>query len=99
MKTQPGLLSVAALFGIALAVFSLLTGCQTAKVDWQSRVGSYTFDRALVELGPPDRSSKLTDGTLVTEWIESRPSGGVTFGVGSGYSSGHTGIGVGQAVS
>jgi hypothetical protein len=95
MNVQLPLLRGAALVGIVLTV---LTGCQTAKVDWQSRVGTYSYDQAVIELGPPDKSSKLTDGTLIAEWIESRSSGGITFGIGTGYSSRHTAVGVGQTI-
>ena len=50
-----------------------LAGCATApKVNWNSRVGHYTFDQAVLELGPPDKSAKLQDGTLVTEWLTRR---------------------------
>jgi hypothetical protein len=84
-----------------LVVTSLLvTGCQSSpKVDWNSRVGSYTFDQAVTEMGPPDKSSKLSDGSLVAEWAVGRPSGGISFGLGTGYSSGNAGVGVGQSVS
>jgi hypothetical protein len=75
-------------------------GCQsTPKVDWNSRVGNYSFDQAVAEMGPPDKSSKLSDGSLVAEWAVGRPSGGVSFGVGTGYWGRHTGVGVGQTVS
>lgn len=87
---------------IALLVFTslLVTGCQsTPKVDWNSRVGTYTFDQAVIDMGPPDKSSKLSDDSLVAEWAVGRPSGGISFGIGTGYSSGHAGVGVGQAVS
>jgi hypothetical protein len=85
----------------ALLLVTLLfaVGCKsTPKVDWNSRVGNYTFDQAVAEMGPPDKSSKLSDGSLVAEWAVGRPSGGVSFGIGTGYSSGSTGVGVGQTV-
>ena len=44
----------------------LTTGCKTApKIDWNSRVGNYTYDQAVAELGPPDKSAKLSDGKTV----------------------------------
>jgi hypothetical protein len=50
-----------------------LGGCATTpKVDWNSRIGHYTHDQALLELGPPDRSAVLTDGSKVVEWLVSR---------------------------
>ena len=54
-------------------VMFLLAGCATApKIDWNSRVGNYTFDQAVLELGPPDRIAALSDGTKVAEWMTSR---------------------------
>jgi hypothetical protein len=57
---------------MALILTGLLAGCATSKIDWNARVGTYTFDQAVVELGPPDKQAKLTDGTLVAEWLTSR---------------------------
>ena len=55
--------------GIACAGLVLvLAGCAT-KIDWQARVGHYTYDQALVELGPPDKSAKLSDGAIVANWL------------------------------
>lgn len=82
-----------------LASFSLLfTGCASKpKVDWNSRVGSFTYDQAVVELGPPDRESTLTDGRKVAEWVVGRSrSGGLSIGFGS--YSGPVGVGVSQSV-
>ena len=56
----------------AVLVALLFTGCATRKIDWASRVGSYTFDQAVVESGPPDKQARLEDGTLVAEWLTRR---------------------------
>jgi hypothetical protein len=56
-------------------------GCTVRKVDWGARVGSYTYDQAISEMGPPERSAPLSDGSTVAEWIERR-------GLKSGYVSG-----------
>lgn len=51
----------------------LVAGCATTpKVDWNSRVGNYTYDQAILELGPPDKVATLNDGTKVAEWLTSR---------------------------
>ena len=64
MKT---LLSVCAVT-LVLALLAL-TGCATRhKIDWSARVGNYTFDQAVLELGPPAKQATLSDGTLVAEW-------------------------------
>lgn len=59
--------------GFAL-VLALLTfaGCATQKINWSTRIGTYTFDQAVLEFGPPDKQAKLTDGTLVAEWQTQR---------------------------
>jgi hypothetical protein len=88
-----GLMLVAGLLATALG------GCKsTPKVDWNTRVGAYTYDQAVTELGPPDRATKLSDGKIVAEWIKHGSGGGFSFGVGTSMSSGHGGVGVGQSV-
>jgi hypothetical protein len=50
-----------------------LSGCATGpRIDWNSRIGTYTYDQAVLELGPPDRSATLGDNTKVVEWLTSR---------------------------
>lgn len=56
---------------LLLAVLAWVAGCAT-KVDWASRVGTYTYDQAVTELGPPDKQAKLDDGTIVADWITYR---------------------------
>lgn len=47
----------------------VLAGCATApKINWQARVGSYTYDQAVTDFGPPDKSAKLSDGAVVAQW-------------------------------
>ena len=48
----------------------VLAGCVTQKIDWSARVGNYTYDQAVMELGPPDKCAKLTDGTVVADWLK-----------------------------
>ena len=86
---------VPVLLAVALA---FVTGCKTTPpVDWQARVGSYTYDQAVTELGPPDRQAKLNDGKTVAKWITHR-GGGTSFGIGTGVYTGGAGVGVGQSV-
>ena len=90
-------LNFSALVILALAAV-FIAGCATTKpIDWNSRVGSYTFDQAVTELGPPDKQAKLSDGKTVAEWITHR-EGGTSFSVGTGFCGGNTGFGVGQTV-
>jgi hypothetical protein len=53
----------------AAVVAVFLVGCATTKIDWNSRMGSYTYDEAVAELGVPDRKETLTDGSIVAEWL------------------------------
>ena len=51
---------------IVLAAF-MLAGCATS-INWQSRVGVYTYDQAVAAYGPPDKYAKLSNGSTVAEW-------------------------------
>ncbi|HWH71078.1 MAG TPA: hypothetical protein VNT26_16950, partial [Candidatus Sulfotelmatobacter sp.] len=60
-------------------------------------MGTYTYDRAVVELGPPDKFAKLTNGGTVTEWIIRR-GGGSGFNTGTGIFGSHTGVTLGHGI-
>ncbi len=85
---------------LSLCVAALLwAGCaSTKKIDWQSRVGNYTYDQAVIELGPPDKYARLSDGSSVAEWYYGR-GGGLSVGVGTGVYTGPVGVGVGVPVT
>jgi hypothetical protein len=76
-------------------------GCaSTPKIDWSSRVGNYTYDQAILELGPPDKAAELSDGTLVADWSSRTRSGPVfSFGLGTGFYGRNSAVSVGQSVS
>ena len=57
---------------VIFAVGSLLIGCASMRVDWAGRVGNFSHDQAVLELGPPDKSATLKDGTVVAEWLSRR---------------------------
>ena len=78
---------------MCLAAAILLAGCATQRVDWNSRIGHYTFDQAVAELGPPDKQAKLSDGRTVTEWITRYYHAGSAV-AGAGYYGGPHGSGV-----
>jgi len=88
-----------ALLGFAI---TFLAGCKTTPaVDWNSRVGTYTYDQAVTDLGPPDKQAKLDNGRTVAEWITHRSGGsGLSIGTGffSGGGGGGMGVGVGQSI-
>lgn len=58
------------LAGLCLTLW--LTGCATHRVNWAARLGQYTYEQAVTDLGPPDKQAKLADGTLVAEWLTNR---------------------------
>ena len=59
---------------LALAV-AFLAGCATPPpADWDSRVGHYTYDQAVAELGLPNRQAKLSDGKVVSKWFVQPPA-------------------------
>ena len=58
---------------LLLLAATLAAGCTTPpQIDWDSRVGSQTFDATVSQLGPPDKTASLTDGTRVSEWLSVR---------------------------
>ena len=92
-----------AVFSCLIVMLAMaLIGCSTTKpkVDWDARVGSYTYDQAVEEMGPPDKQATLTDGNVVAEWITHRSSSGTSigFGLGGGSYGGGSGMGAGVGV-
>jgi hypothetical protein len=85
----------------------LAVGCASGtkatvkSIDWGSRIGTYTYEEALAELGEPDVIGESSEG-MIAEWVLRR-SPNVSFGLGFGTGSyGHhtsTGVGVGTSVS
>lgn len=64
------------LFAAAIAGVFFLSGCATSRIDWNSRIGNYTYDQAIVDMGPPERSATLSDGRTVSEWLTFRGRSG-----------------------
>ncbi len=93
---------------LLLIVLVFLTGsCASGpranlmEIDWGSRIGTYTYEEALAELGKPDVIGESSEG-MIAEWVIRRsPMVSVGFGFGAwGY--GHhtsTGVGVGTSVT
>jgi hypothetical protein len=76
----------------AVALLVLAGGCATQRVDWNARVGLYTYDQAIAELGPPDKTAKLTDGSTVAEWLVRRVRGDSQVLLVGGYGYFHRGF-------
>ena len=72
MKTAFSISSLCLRLTACLCVTLWLAGCATQRVDWAARVGHYTYDQAVAEMGPPDKQAKLADGTTVGEWLVNR---------------------------
>ncbi len=73
---------------------ALIAGCATiSPVDWNSRVGHYTYAQALNELGPPNRQIRLSNGATEFKWFL-QPNGGTGPGIAM-----NNGFGVGQNIS
>jgi hypothetical protein len=91
-----------------LIVLALLAGgCASGTkatikdIDWGSRIGAYTYEEALAELGEPDVIGQSSEGKIA-EWVLQRsPNVSFGFGFGSGSFGRHTstGVGVGTTVS
>jgi len=101
MKIQLWLKSVCFVCAVVALCSLWVVGCSTTeKVDWDSRVGNYTYDQAVAEMGPPDKEAKLSDGKTVAEWITYRSGGGgMSIGIGGGSYGSHSGMGVGVSQS
>lgn len=80
--------------GMTFALFAG-GGCTTKpKVDWNSRIGSFNYDQAVIELGPPDRVTEISEGRKVADWVTGRTSS-PRFSIGFGSYGGSGGVGVG----
>ena len=92
----------------AVSVIALLLcfGCASRpkidpNINWSERIGNYTFDQALAELGRPAVVAESAQGRSA-DWIVKRsPNVSFGFGVGGGSYGSHvgTGVGVGTSIS
>jgi len=72
MKRLGGWISILQCALTAFLIIGCCAGCATQKVNWDGRVGAFTFDQVVLEMGPPDKSAKLQDGAMVAEWLTQR---------------------------
>lgn len=77
------------------------TKATVKNIDWGSRIGTYTYEEALADLGEPNVIGESSEGKIA-EWVLER-SPNVSFGIGFG-AGGYgrhtsTGMGVGTTVS
>ena len=60
--------------GLTFISVLVLAGCIAAgNKQWSARVGHYTLDQAVSELGQPERSALLMGGAVVVEWVAESP--------------------------
>lgn len=85
--------------GVLLSAF--VNGCATQpRVDWSKRIGNYTYDQAVMELGVPDKSQKLSDNSVVAEWAMAHYSPDyATYGEGNYWGWISPGIGYGYPLT
>lgn len=56
-----------------LPLWLLLVGCQNkGAILWDGRVGTYNYDQAIIELGPPDKEATTSEGVTVCQWMVSK---------------------------
>ncbi len=66
----------ARLAALGLAAGALWAGCATSqRAEWNTRVGNLTFEQAVTELGPPNKTNSVTDGGLIAQWVTGRTTG------------------------
>jgi hypothetical protein len=83
-----------------LALALLAVGCATGprpdlNIDWSKRVGAYTYDQAVAELGNPYAIGESTDGKTADWLIRLSPRVSFGFGVGHSVYGPHSGMGMG----
>lgn len=61
----------------------LFISCVSQRAVWDGRVGTYTYDQAVQELGLPESEVKGPAGMRTAEWLVNPGSPG-SFGAGSG---------------
>ena len=64
--------------------------------NWDQRVGTFTYEQAVAELGKPASVDRLADGSFVDEWLTQRDENRVTLGVGTGMAAAGSGAGIAQ---
>lgn len=80
---------------LVLVIVLFAAGCATEPINWNRRIGTYTYAQAVTEFGPPDRRVKFITGELVAEW-DRRYYGASTAGAGAGSYGYPGGAGVAQ---
>lgn len=75
-----GFIAKGALLGMLFLATTFLTCCTTTVVDWNSRIGTYTYNQAVLQLGSPDKQATLSNGKVVAQWITLHGNNGTSTG-------------------
>ena len=62
-----GIARIMVMAATAFILAGFLAGCATP-INWQARVGVYTYDQAVMDYGPPAGAAKLSDGSMVVNF-------------------------------
>src|SRR5579871_6839006 len=57
---------------IFVSIGFLLAGCGSPPVNWESRIGNYTYAQAETEFGKPAQTTTLDNGGIFAEWVTAR---------------------------
>ena len=99
MKALPLVLVVMCGLAAGCASSSKSTKPDPKTINWSERIGAYTYEQALTDLGKPAVVGESNDGRMA-EWILRRsPRMSFGFGVGGGSFGRHGGVGVGVGSS
>jgi hypothetical protein len=67
--------------------------------EWRGRIGTYTYEQALAELGPPNVFGESNEGKTAEWVIRQSPATSFSFGFGRGSYGGGTATGVGAGTT
>ena len=88
---------------VSIIISLLLTSCATTESRtsvWESRIGNYSYNQAVAELGAPLETRKLNTGGTSAEWLTRRNAASpVTQSIGTGFHAGGADAAVGQSVA
>ena len=72
-----------------------LSRSEAAKVDWGSRIGKYSYDQAVADLGQPATFGESSEGRWGEWTLKRSPQMSFGFGVGTSTHGSRGGVGVG----
>ena len=87
---------VIALAGCSSSPKPRLSKSEARAINWSERVGAYTYDQAIADLGHPLVTGESAEG-LTAEWVL-RSSPRISFGLGVGGGTYGPGTGIGAGV-